>query len=403
MAVTMRQIAQRIGLSVPTVSLVLNHKPHPLRAETRELVLRAAREMGYRPNGFARAVRQGRFGLVTVVVRCGDDGDGTLPGLLQQGLLAGVRNHDLQLMLAELPQMPAAPPPPPPPRPAAAEAGNGNGNGHHEEPHLPKLLRELSTDGLLFLPGRGCREGMEHLVAEHHLPAVWIGERRATDCAYVDAQDAGQRAARHLIELGHGRIAWLSFAGPEPEQDHAREALAGDLAAMRGAGLEPRALVADEAPVPRRQRAQLVEQLLASAGERPTAILADGPEAALLVQTAAAKLGLTVPDDLSLLLLGDAAPADLIGPALTRLRLPLYRLGEVAVEALTKKIANPAEALPAVAVPYDLVNGESCAAPPTGSPRRAASARGRIVEHAGAAKGAERASRRAERSPPNPA
>lgn len=360
MAVTMKQIAQRIGLSVPTVSLVLNHKPHPLREETRQLVLKAAREMGYRPNGFARAVRQGRFGMVTVVLRCGEHADGALPGPLQQGLLAGVRAHDLQLMLAELPEMPV---------PADADGG--------DDPHLPRLLRELSSDGLLFLPRRGCQERMEALVAQHRLPAVWIGQRRLTDCVYADARAAGRRAARHLLDLGHQRIAWLSLGETDPASADAREQYEGYAEAMTASGQAPRLLMS-EAPVGRGQQVQVVEQWLAAPADAPTAVVIDSTQAAAAVMVAAARLGLEVPRDLSVVLVGEDG-AGLPGPGLTSLRAPLEKVGEAAVEALTRRIANPAADLPAVSVPYEFAAGETCAPPAELRGERTAS-RGRTAD-----------------------
>src|SRR6185369_16509410 len=89
MPVTIKEIAERSGLSIPTVSQVLNNKGHRYRSETCNRVLKAVRELGYRPNSSARAMRMGRFNCVALLLST-ESYRSFLPNELLRGIHDGV-------------------------------------------------------------------------------------------------------------------------------------------------------------------------------------------------------------------------------------------------------------------------------------------------------------------------
>ncbi|HYG75210.1 MAG TPA: LacI family DNA-binding transcriptional regulator [Planctomycetota bacterium] len=126
MPVTIREIAERSGLSVPTVSQILNNKGHRYRSETCKRVMKAVRELGYRPNSFARAIRMGRFNCVALLLST-EKSKSFLPNELLRGVHDGVAERDYHMSLTALPD----------------EKLTSQG-------FVPKILTQWSADGLLI-------------------------------------------------------------------------------------------------------------------------------------------------------------------------------------------------------------------------------------------------------------
>src|SRR3954470_20688971 len=103
MTVTIKEIALRTGLSIPTVGNVLARSTARDSATTRELVLKAAQEMGYKPNSSARAMRQGRFGCAGLVLsRSKQQTHSHIPNRLIDGIDDELARHDMHLTVSRL-------------------------------------------------------------------------------------------------------------------------------------------------------------------------------------------------------------------------------------------------------------------------------------------------------------
>lgn len=306
--VTIRQVASAAGVSIATVSRVVNGHAD-VSAETRLAVERVLRERGYLAGG-RRPRMAPATGLIGVTVPL------VHPGYFAQ-ILAGAADalyeHDLRAVLG-------------PTR-----------HSHEREASLLERLAGGDADGaLLVLPEES--DGELRALREHGFPFVVVDPRTdAPDGIPVvrAAHSSGAtQATQHLLDLGHRRIG--AIAGPEGWVA-TRERLRGYHAALAGVGVLP-----DESLV--RYSDFRIEGGLEQAAslldrpDRPTAIFAFNDSMAIGVMREAAARGLRVPGDLSVVGFDDTIEASVVVPALTTVRQPLAELGRTAVSVLLRQL-----------------------------------------------------------------
>jgi LacI family transcriptional regulator len=303
---TIRQIADLAGVSIATVSRVLNGRGD-VSDETRDLVSRVIRENGYTANRSARGLSAGRTGLVGILVPL------VYPAYFS-GILAGaaeaLSERDLQIVLSP------------------------TGGEHDREVSVLDRLHGLTDGALIILPEESSEElerlldgGYRFVVIDPLMP---LDERiPSVSAAHTSGAD---QAMRHLLELGHRRIAQIT--GPRgwlATEDRRR----GYRAALAAAGILPdRALEVEAVPeiAPGREAADYLLDL----SEPPTAIFAFNDNIAIGAVQAARARGLTVPDDLSIVGFDDVENATIVTPALTTVRQPLAEMGRTAVSLLNR-------------------------------------------------------------------
>ena len=336
---TIRQIAELAGVSIATVSRVVNGSGY-VAEKTRRSVESVIREHGYTANRSARSLSGGRTGLVGV----------TLPrihpayfSLIVAGVAEALYEHDMRIVLC----------------PTLHE--------HDREVSLLERLMHGTTDcGLLVLPEESSGElrtlmnhGYRFVVVD---PRKRIDERVPTVSA---AHSSGaDQATRHLLDLGHRRIA--AITGPRGWMA-TEERQRGYRAALAAAGVlpDPQLVVASNFDIGggRDAAAALLEL-----DDPPTAIFAFNDPLAIGALQAAQARGLRVPADLSIVGFDDTAEAELVTPALTTVRQPLAEMGRMAVSLLTRLLENgPFEALH-VELATQLIVRESTGAPASGRP-----------------------------------
>src|SRR4051794_33407113 len=186
MSVTIKEIARRTGLSIPTVGNVLGRSASRYSADTRRRVLEACQELGYKPNASARAMRQGRFGCAALVLSRNKQSHSHIPNGLLDGLDDALAQHDMHLTVSRL---------------TDEELTRGD--------FLPKVLRESMADGMIVNYTHEIPQAMLDLIHAHHAPAVWLNAKLKEDCVYPDDFGAAKAATEHLLALGHRRIAFL--------------------------------------------------------------------------------------------------------------------------------------------------------------------------------------------------
>lgn len=304
---TIRDVARDAGVSVATVSRVLNDHPH-VAPKTREAVLKSVREQRFSTNRTARGLSGGRTGLVGV----------TLPfvhaayfALMLSGLADALYEQDLRAVVC----------------PTLHE--------HDREVDLLGRLMHGTTDGaILMLPTETSQE-LRALRAVGY-PFVVVDPRGPLEegIASVSAQNAaGARAAtRHLLDLGHRRIGVIT--GP-PGWIATEERLIGYHAALAGAGVLPDPALEPTSDFLVEGGRDAARRLL-SLPEPPTAIFGFNDALAIGAVQAARELGLRVPDDLSVVGFDDSDEAALVTPALTTVRQPLGEMGRMAVSLLMR-------------------------------------------------------------------
>ncbi|HEV7301154.1 MAG TPA: LacI family DNA-binding transcriptional regulator [Tepidisphaeraceae bacterium] len=332
------QIAQRTGLSKPTVKQVLGNRAHLYREQTRARIFLAAEELGYRRNGAARAVKTGRFGAVGLLTSR-NVREATMPFDVQFGMQRALQDHDLHLSVGQLPAHGAP------------------------EAEMPRILREWSVDGLLISYTSDYPPAMIETIERYRIPSVWVNTKLPHDCVHPDDLAAGQLATEHLLRLGHRRIAFATF-------DHFRhysfaDRFAGYAAAMKGAGLPPMDLrmfmIAPElTPAPgclRSAGKRAYFQRLLDRPDRPTAFVTYATDDTESLVSLAWKMGLEVPRDLSIICVSNSDSMGILD--LTHLRLPGESLGQAAVDLLAEKLLDPATPIPPRAVAPCFVKGDT--------------------------------------------
>ena len=339
---TIATIADHTGLSRATVTHVLNGRAveQRIRPETRQRVLQAAQELGYRANASARAIRSGRFGNVALVQsQLGE----YLPAELLHGLTIAISARDLQLVLTHVANV--------------DESGDS---------YLAHTLRALSVDGVLINRHGDSPPPFLERIRRLRIPAIFLNSQQEADCIYPDDLQGGELATEFLLRLGHERIAYVETEERRLPHYSERDRRSGYQRAMEKAGRPcwvhqiPVAWYLTAEPYVD-QRVQAAVRLL-ERPDRPTAVVAYEQTESMAVVRAALLLGIRIPEELSLVHFHHQVDDRCSLPIHTVSNM-MQQVGEGAVAMLLEKIENPLQALPSRAIPEVLLKGATCLPP----------------------------------------
>ncbi|MGW4956307.1 LacI family DNA-binding transcriptional regulator [Nonomuraea sp. NPDC004186] len=300
---TLADVARRAGTSTAVVSYVMNNGPRPVAAATRERVLAAAAELGYRPNRIARALRSRTTGVAGLVLA---DASNPYFGALARHVERALEGRDLLTLV-----------------------GNA-GYSAQRQRHLVERFLAAQVDGLVIVSADSVGDVAE--VAEAAgVPAVYVHNGPpGAPVAAADNQDAVREAVAHLRGHGHRHIAFL--AGPDDEGPVGVRRAAWQ-AAVPGAEL----LRCDYS----RAAADALTRRLADAGTLPPALVTATDEQAIGVLSGAWARGVAVPDRLAVISLDGTPESAHTAPALTVTEQPLQAMAEQAVALLFDEAAAP--------------------------------------------------------------
>jgi LacI family transcriptional regulator/LacI family repressor for deo operon, udp, cdd, tsx, nupC, and nupG len=335
---TIRDVARRAGVSAGTVSRVMAGFLG-VAAATRQRVLHAVEELGYRPNPAAQRLSSGKTLTVAITVPFF-----TLPSVAAR--LSGAMN-----LLADTPydvivhniQVPA--------RRAAC---------FQQIPHRRR------ADGLLIISIPPLCDSEVDSLSRADVPIVMIDadhEHLTSLCRVVVDDEAGGRlAAEHLLGLGHRRIGFLGDQADNPFHfTSTRDRLRGYRQALEAAGRAPRDEDCLQGEHSRADARRLARSML-SAPDRPTAIFAASDTQAAGVLEAARDLGLRVPEQLSVIGYDDIELAEIVG--LTTIRQPLFRSGQRGMQLLLDALRGHPHPPAREVLPVELVQRGTTAPPP---------------------------------------
>ncbi|MES2464445.1 MAG: LacI family DNA-binding transcriptional regulator [Armatimonadota bacterium] len=341
---TVATIAAQMGLSRATVTHVLNGRATELRIrpDTQQRVLQVAREMGYRTNAAARAVRSGRFGNVALIQSMVGQ---YLPNELLGGLTKAVADKGLHLVLTQVHDIPI-----------------------DDESYLPHTMNDLSVDGVLINRHEGTAPPFLEQIHKLRIPAIFLNVKQEFDCVHPDDLDGGRLATEHLLRLGHERILYVDTDDPGNKHYSKTDRRTGYESAMRAAGKTPHVSLlpldwqdAEQRSMDKRVAAA---QTLLQHRDRPTAIIAYELTEAMAVIRAAYAVGLKIPEDLSLIQFHHWFDDRVFLPVQT-VSNAMDRVGQKAVEMLLQKIESPETPFPASIVPVAMLDGATCLPPRT--------------------------------------
>lgn len=328
--VTLKELAEHVGLTKGTVSAVLNDSPSSkaIPQGTKDRIRAAARELNYRPNFFARSLRKKRTYTVGVITEEIGDAYG---GMVISGVEAFLSRQKYFFLTV----------------------------AHRHDSHL---LQQYSS----ILLARGV-EGIitvdTSLSDQPALPTVAVaGHRKVKGVTNIilDHERAAQLALRHLVDLGHQRIA---FIRGQPFSSDSAERWRSICRACKELGIEVRAELTvqldDDDPSP--QVGYRFTKALLGRKIPFTALFAYNDIAAIGAIRCIRENGLRVPDDISVVGFDDIRDAAYHVPSLTTVRQPLRKMGEIAAETLIERIEGRKDYPSEIAVAPELIVRESSA------------------------------------------
>ena len=306
--VTMADVAREAGVSLMTISRVINDKGDVSPA-TRQRVLAIIERLGYRPSGIARGLATQRTGTLGLVL---PDVANTFFANVARGAEQEAYARGYNVFLCNTNEDP------------------------QREIDLLQSLDEKRVDGVVLCSSRLQDAELRSLLSHH--PAVVLVNRQIEGdgvCSVmIDDEYGGRLATQHLLQAGHRAVGFL--AGPSLSQS-GRQREDGYRAALSEAGLPDSPSWIRHCPPMVEGGLSAAKELLAAQPEL-TALLCYNDLVAVGVLRACVELGRRVPGDLAVVGYDDIPLADLVTPPLTTCRVPQYKLGEWAVQLLLDRI-----------------------------------------------------------------
>jgi DNA-binding LacI/PurR family transcriptional regulator len=311
-SVSLKLLAEHLGLSPATVSLVINRSPSAksIPHRTQERIRAAARELNYRPNFMARSLRAQRSFTVGVVVPEISEGyaalvmSGIEDHLLEEGYFYFVVSHRHRADLIE---------------------------------EYPRLLQQRAVEGLITVD-TVCQQGVQ-------IPVVAVSGHREVEGVtniVLDHPRAAKLALEHLANLGHRKIAFIKGQEFSSDTEVRWQAVEG---AARNLGLEINARLVGqlEGTSSSPELGYLVTRKLLATGDAFTALFAFNDISAIGAIRALREAGRRVPEDVSVVGFDDIQSAAYQNPGLTTVRQPLREMGVIAAETLLRRINAPSK------------------------------------------------------------
>lgn len=332
--VTIRDVALKTGYSFQTVSRVLNGKAHLHKPATVKKIEKVASEMGYVTNLFAKGMQSGKTYSVGMIIDPFSES-------FTEEIFRGA--HDELMKKNYLPILLMH----------SAEEG---------DERLVQKLAERRVEGLIIRPYTQRMDEVSAAIEQHRMPVVSVdyalSGKGKFDFVGTADEEGGSTAAHHLSELGHHRIAGI-FADVESIQLRRR----GFEAALAGTA----ELVADLPDwnfTDDGANHEMIRKML-SAENAPTAVFASGDFMLPTIYKVVHELGLTIPDDLSVVGFGDMEFTQYMIPAVTTLHQDAYEIGVQAAQLLIDRIENAERTVPARQLRFEpgLVVRESTSSP----------------------------------------
>lgn len=311
--VTIRDVAREAGVSVGTVSHVLNGSPRHVGATTRERVLAAAQALEYRPNVIARSMVKRATTTIGLVIT---ELNNPLFVPVTEGVESVLRQEGYGIVLASSHDMPS-------------------------EMQAVETLRGRQVDGFIFM-SLSVRYPADHLLClnEQGVPLVAINrslDHPEINRVIIEDCGAGREATLHLLDLGHTDVAIIT--GPRRSRVSAAKRYQGWLEALAERGLEPCPDWIVDGDYTYEGGYQATSQLL-KAAQRPTALFISNESMAVGALKCLFDAGVKVPQDIAVVTVGDPPFAAYTNPALTTMALPVEEAGRIAARLLVDWLKN---------------------------------------------------------------
>lgn len=313
-AVTLRDVARRAGVHAGTASRALNPQTRSLvNPDTARKVIEAAEELGYRPNPIARGLKTNRSFTIGVLIP-----DLTNP--LFPPIVRGIED-------------------------ALADAGytallaNSDNDPDKERLHF-QTMKDRQVEGFIMATAERDHPLIEDAIAQD-VPIVLANRTVDSNRAFAVITDDSKGTAlavKHLVELGHERIAHI--VGPE-RYSTGKARHAGFIEAMKASGLKPdRKSIRFTRTFTESEGARVFRKLL-DEGKEFSAVVAGNDLLALGCYDVMAEAGLSCPEDISIVGFNDIPFLDKLRPPLSTIHIPHYEMGVRAAELVLQRLQDP--------------------------------------------------------------
>ncbi len=335
MKITIKEVAEKAGVSQSTVSLVLNNKK-AVRESTRKKVLQVIEEMNFHPQRSARTLASQKTGNLGFLI---SEAHFTRAEPFYTRIFLGcefeARQFDYYILLTSV-------------------------EDAFSSKKLPRFLKEGNVDGVIAAGSLNNRWLYE--IRKMGLPVVLIDyypPKYKWPCVLIDNAEGAREAVRYLQNLGHQKIAFIGGSVFHPS---IQERFRGYVQAMEEAGLDTTRWVIRDKEETRAEDGYLAMQELLAQNELPTAVFAANDAMALGVLKAVREKGLQVPDDISVVGFDNIEITNHTAPPLTTMRVRMEEMGALAVKMIHDIIEEKKTLREKILVPVDLVERESCRA-----------------------------------------
>ena len=332
--ITIREVAKETGVSISTVSNVLN-KSRYVKKETEERILEAVKKLNYRPNMVARGLRLKSTGSVGVIV---PDISNPFFAEMVRGMENVARELGYTLILC------------------------CTYYDTQEEERQLNLLRDKWVDGFIFASGYNTDDHIAELV-EQKIAVVAV-DREITDfwvpSVLIDNVEAAKKAVDYLCQLGHKRIAYISF--PSTNMKTVENRYLGYREGLRANNIpyDPSlVLIAESLRMNEIKESYSVLADFLQLSEPPTAIFVMADLMAIGILRAVKEMGLRVPEDISIMGFDNIAISAFTDPPLTTIKQPKKKMGATAMQLLIDLIRHKRVEKKKILMPTEVVVRQS--------------------------------------------
>lgn len=328
--ITIRDVAAEAGVSLSTVSLYTQGRDG-VAAETAQKVAAAIEKLGYVPRPHSKRKQAGGFFALLLENLSMSAFPETIYGAIIHALETEARVHGYSMVLSVI-----------------------------EDDAVPRVIEQGQVSGAIILGGSPLGDSVARQISRLNVPLVLLDNHipgAAIDSIVPDNQWGGYMAMKHLVDLGHRRIAILQ--GPAKYRT-LTDRLWGARRAAADLGIDiPDAYLplAQSSGLPIKGYREM--QSVLALPERPTAVFAVSDKTAFGALAAIEEAGLRVPEDISLIGFDNEVRSEYMSPPLTTIHLPKRYIGKLAMQHLISKIDSSSERPVRICVPTRLVERES--------------------------------------------
>jgi LacI family transcriptional regulator, galactose operon repressor len=313
---TMYDVAKLAGVSQPTVSRVLNQNATdiPISEETRQRVIEAINQLGYRRNNVARSLRTQRTHTVALLIADISNGFYHPIARTVQDI---ARKHGYEVLIAN------------------------SDHVYENEKHFCEIVLGHGVDGVIMVPIHLTNEDLAYYVSQTHIPFVVLAEQIVhpqIDVVFVNDVLATYEVTRWLIsDKGHTRIGYIGVPADLPPGPRR---LRGFTQAMEEAGLEMDKRFMPESDFTLEGGRKVARKMI-EAGDMPSALMVANDLMAIGIILELQEAGYSIPEDVAIVGFDDIPEATIIRPALTTIAQNPRDIGEKLATALFERIENP--------------------------------------------------------------